>query len=149
MSLNVNKHELLIVSRTSSKRHFHYSLNGSKIKPCCSYKYLGVHITGNLSWSDHVQHVISEANRNLGFLEKNLKFAPSHRKLLAFISLVRPKLDYISSVWDRHQSYLTCNLEAVQNHAVRFIYFGCSYEANMSTLKACAKLTDLSICHKI
>lgn len=52
----------------------------------------------NSQWSDPIQHVVPDANRLLGFLERNLKFAPSHLKLLAFASLVRPKLWRASSV---------------------------------------------------
>lgn len=74
MSTNANS---LTVSRASSKHHFHYWLNGSKIEPYPTYKYLGVYINGNLSWPDHIQHVISEANRTLGFLKRNLKFTLS------------------------------------------------------------------------
>lgn len=56
IALNVDN-KLFAVFCTSSKHYFHYSFNGSKIEPCSSYKYLGIHITDSLSWCVHAQHI--------------------------------------------------------------------------------------------
>lgn len=130
---------IFLVCCISTLHPFHYLLNGTHIASCSPYKYLGIHITDNLSWAVHIQH---EANRRLGFLKRNFKLAPPRLTLLAFKSLVRSKLEYTCSLWDHHQSYLINNIEAVQNHAVCLIYSGCSYETTTSSLKTPAFPTD-------
>lgn len=68
----------------------------------------------HLSWLVHIQRITSDAKRTLGFLKRNLGLAPSQLNLIAFTSLVQPKLLYASCVWDTHQSYPICSLEAAQ-----------------------------------
>ena len=63
-------------------------------------KYLGVIITSDLRWNTHVSNVCTKANRTLGFLRINLYSCPQEVKEAAYKGLVRPVLDYGSSVWD-------------------------------------------------
>ena len=43
-------------------------------------------------------------------------------KETAYLTLVRPCLEYVSSVWDPYQSYLICSIEKIQKRAVRWIF---------------------------
>ena len=61
---------------------------------------LGVTITSNLRWNTHVSNVCTKANRTLGFLRRNLYSCPQEVNEAAYKGLVRPVLDYGSSVWD-------------------------------------------------
>ena len=64
-----------------------------------SIKYLGVTITSDLRWNTHASNVCTKANRTLGFLRRNLNPCPKEVKEAAYKGLVRPVLDYGSSVW--------------------------------------------------
>ena len=48
----------------------------------------------------NVSNVCTKANRTLGFLRRNLYSCPKEVKEAAYKGLVRPVLDYGSSVWD-------------------------------------------------
>lgn len=85
-----------------------------------SYRYPGVHITNNLSWRHHVQHILSKANRSLGCLKGNYFLALSSLKLLFYTTYAQPQLEYASSVWEQHHSTLIYVIEAVQNRVARF-----------------------------
>ena len=50
-------------------------------------------------WNTHVSNVCTKANRTLGFLRRNLYSCPQEVKEAAYKGLVRPVLDYGSSVW--------------------------------------------------
>ena len=65
-----------------------------------SMKYLGVTITSDFRWNTHVSNICTKANRTLGFLRRNLYSCPQEVKEAAYKGLVRPVLDYGSSVWD-------------------------------------------------
>ena len=64
---------------------------------------LGVTITSNLRWNTHISNVCTKANRTLGFLRRNLYSCQQEVKEAAYKKLVRPVLDYGSSVWDPTQ----------------------------------------------
>ena len=49
-----------------------YKLKGEVLKCLDSAAYLGVHISSNLGWNNHVQKVPAKANRTLGFVKRNL-----------------------------------------------------------------------------
>ena len=82
------------------KTHASYNLEGSDLENVESIKYLGVTITSDLRWNTHESNVCTKANRTLGFLKRNLYFCPQEVKEAAYKRLVRPVLDYGSSVWD-------------------------------------------------
>ena len=83
-----------------NKIHASYTLEGTDLENVKSIKYLGVLITSDLRWKTHVSNVCTKANRTLGFLRRNLYSCPQEVKEAAYKGLVRPVLDYGSSVWD-------------------------------------------------
>ena len=69
-------------------------------------KYLGVTIANDLKWNTHVSNICTKANRTLGFLRRTLFSCPKNVK-----GMVRPILEYGSSVWDPHTGKLQEELE--------------------------------------
>ena len=64
-----------------------------------SIKYLGVTITKDLKWNTHIiSNVYTKANRTLGFLRRDLFSCPKDVREAAYKGLVRPILEYGSSV---------------------------------------------------
>ena len=78
-------------------------------------------ITSDLRWNTHVSNICSKANRTLGFLRRNLYSCLQDVKEAAYKGLVRPVLDYGSSVWDPPGIVLQEELESVQKRAARFV----------------------------
>ena len=83
-----------------NKIHASYTLEGTDLENVESIKYLGVTISSDLRWNTHASNVCTKANRTLGFLRRNLHSCPKEVKEAAYKGLVRPVLDYGSSVWD-------------------------------------------------
>ena len=84
-------------------------------------KYLGVTITNDLKWNTHVCNICTKANRTLGFLRRNLAACPRDVRESAYKGLVRPILEYGSSVWDPQSIPLQDELEKVKKRAARFV----------------------------
>uniref|UniRef100_A0A0K8R3W3 Putative jockey ele1 orf2-h 1e-120-j 4 n=1 Tax=Ixodes ricinus TaxID=34613 RepID=A0A0K8R3W3_IXORI len=145
MTLNFNKCKSLSFTRSSHASSFSYHLSTIPVATCSSYKYLGVHLTSDLSWTTHINAVTADANRAFGFLRRNLRLATPSVKLLAYTTLVRSKLKFASSIWSPWQSYLTNNLESVQNRGLRFIYSDYSPYTSISGLRKSANLDLLSL----
>ena len=76
-----------------------YALHQQKLEQGHSAKYLGITLTEDLDWGQHISEITSKATRTLGFLRRNLAFAPRQTKNVAYKTLVRPKLEYESPIW--------------------------------------------------
>ena len=69
-----------------------------------------------------VPQITATANRTLAFVRRNLYSCPQHIKQSAYTTLVRPLLEYSSSVWDSHTKTLVNKIEMVQRRAARFCH---------------------------
>ena len=98
-----------------------------------SIKYLGVTITKDLKWNTHISNVCTKANRTLGFLRRNLFSCPQDVREAAYKGLVRPILEYGSSVWDPHYEGLIDDLEKEQKRTARFVTRNYTYEKGSMT----------------
>jgi hypothetical protein len=85
-----------------------------------SSKYLGVTLQCDGKFDAHVNNITTKANQTLGFLRRNLKIGSIHAKSLAYKALVRPLLEYASTVWDPGTKKEITKLEKVQRRAARF-----------------------------
>lgn len=143
MDINITKTKLLTFATIKSKSAFDYKVNGAILEKVTHYKYLGVFLTDNLDWKMHIDHIVSKANRSLGYLRRNLFLAPSDVRLLAYKSFILSKLEYASIIWNPWQDYLIKKIESVQNRAVRFIFRDYSFTSSVTALKTRADLVPL------
>ena len=65
--------------------------------------------------------VTKKANHTLAFLRRNISRCPRAVNARCYDSLVRPNLEYASSVWDPYTMVSIQQLEAVQRCAARFV----------------------------
>ena len=85
-----------------------------------AYKYLGLLVSHELSWSDHIRTICSKAKRMLGMLYRRFyQYADSNTLLQMYISLVRPHLEYGSPVWNLYKAGDIKLIEGVQKFALR------------------------------
>jgi hypothetical protein len=109
------------VLRMRQKTTYTYVLDSELLKVVSNNPYLGIIISDDLKWHDHVTHVAKKANTTLGFIRRNLRHCPRHCRRTAYIALVRSIMDYGAVVWDPyHQSDIN-KLERIQHRAARFI----------------------------
>ena len=122
-----------LTNKRSSKIQANYTLEGTVLENVESIKYLGVTITNDLKWNTHISNVCTKANRTLGFLRRNLYSCPPDVKEAAYKGLMRPVLEYGSSVWNPHTHGLQEELEKVQNRAARFVTGNYVFETGSMT----------------
>ena len=89
-----------ITRKRIKKINASYNLEGTVLDNVENIKYLGVTITNDLKWNTHVSNICTKANRTLGFLRRNLSACSQDVKESAYKGLVRPVLEYGSSIWD-------------------------------------------------
>ena len=99
MKFNVAKCHSMRVTRHQHHKQilFDYSLHNQTLENVQSANYLGITITDNMDWGQHVSEISSKA---LGFLRRNLAFAPRSTKEVAYKTL----LEYAAPIWSPEQS---------------------------------------------
>jgi len=75
-----------------------------------------------LSWADQVNFTVQKAWRALHFLMCIVKKGNKNTKSLAYVSLVRPILEYGAVCWDPYREYQISALDRVQNKAAKFAH---------------------------
>ncbi len=121
MRFQPSKCNIMQLHRKRNIIDYDYKLGDTVLEKVDSIKYLGVTITKDLSWNNHIRNVCNKANRTLGLLKRNLSKCPSEVKMQAYKGLVRPILEYSSPIWDPYTVTLQDQLEATQKRAARFI----------------------------
>ena len=92
MQLNVAKYHSMRVTRHYSPQHIlhEYTLHQQTLENVRSAKYLGITITENMNLGQHISDISSKATKTLGFVRRNLVFAPRSTKEVAHKIFVRP-----------------------------------------------------------
>ena len=98
-----------------------------------AYAIQYVTITNDLKWNTHIRNISTKANITLSFLRRTLFSCPQKVKEAAYKGMVRPILEYESSVSDPRTNKLQEELEKVQNRAERFVTRNYVYETGSMT----------------
>ncbi len=78
LSLNIDKTKVLVVDyRRQSREHTPITIDKIPVERVNSFKFLGVHITEDLTWSAHTDAVLKKAHQRLFFLRWLRKFGTS------------------------------------------------------------------------
>ena len=101
LTLNVDKTKAMLIGSDSKLRKLN-SLSvfvlANQLDSVRSFKYLGVVLSSNFTWTEHVEHVKSKVNQRLGLLCIIKHLLPYNACLLYYKSLVLPILDYADMV---------------------------------------------------
>ena len=132
-------------------------LNNDSLEEVTQFKYLGVTITDDLSWSKQVSSVVSKARRILGMIyRKFYRFCGTSTLLRLYKAYVKPHLDYCSFVWDPPLFKDQEALESVQKFALRLCckkwsaaYLQLLDSTGLTTLSAERKIAKLCFLYKI
>ena len=96
MKFNVAKCHSMRVTRHHPYKHirFVYTLHQQRLEQVESAKYIGITISDDLDWGQHISEISAKATKTLGLFRRNLAFAPRHTKGIVYKTLVRPKFEY-------------------------------------------------------
>ena len=88
MKFNIDKCHMHIMHITHKRKPFHtvYNMNGTILKAVTTHTYLGVEINSKFSRTDDVNTTVSEANKVLGLLRRNLNSCSRKVKETAYKS---------------------------------------------------------------
>ena len=100
MKFNPGKCEVIPISNKRKVVDSEDTIHGQILRRTDKAKYLGVTIDSTLSWNHHIDTITKKANNTTAFLRQNLSSWPPDVKATCYKALMRPQLEYASSIWD-------------------------------------------------
>ena len=125
VTLNLDKTKSMIIGsnrKLSNITSFSLSVSDNDINTVPSFKYLGVMISTNFTWVNHIEYISSKINKNLGLLRRIKHLLPYEARLLFYNSLILPIFDYADLIWgDKDNIVLMSDLQILQNKTAKII----------------------------
>ena len=145
-------------TRSLSPIVFNYNLNNHSLSTSTQHLYFWILLDHKLSWSSHIDHISTKANKILNFLKRNLNSCSSSVKASAYLTLVHPSMEYAAAIWDPYHHNDILQLEKVQRRVARWALNDFDRYSSVTamlqqltwpTLKSCRKMFSLQILFKI
>ena len=161
MCFNTQKCYILSTATARKQTPYFYQLNWEILQSVPNTPYLGVTLSTDLKFNIHLNKNVAKSYQLSSFYPSQSEILSGETAtsiLLSYISLIRSKLEYSSSVWDPHLRKDIHHLEMVQRRAARFIKRDYSYESSvtqmlkdldLSSLENRRKMNKLTVLYKI
>ena len=121
MSFNPDKTEIMLFSNTDVRYNLNFTFNGNNIPITTSHKHLGVTLSSDAKWNNHIENIILSVSRHLGILRK-LKYRLSRQNLeKLYLLYIRPIFEYAYEIWDNCGVCYSTKLEKLQLDAARIV----------------------------
>ena len=135
LRFNVNKCSIMHFGNNNPEHHYH--LGGLPIPNASIVKDLGVFISSNLNSLQHVSKIVKRAESILAIIKRTIVSRDEHVFLKLYKQLVRPHLEYASTVWNPALQRDIRLVEKVQKRATKCIkgLSDKSYTERLSILK--------------
>ena len=106
--------------RTNYIQSVQFYLNEFILEQVKSFKYLGVLISSDMSWSPHIDSICSKGRKLVGLLYRKFSTNTDSKSLLElYTMLVHPHLEYAAQVWSPVTNNDIKKIENVQKFALK------------------------------
>ncbi|CAG9090697.1 unnamed protein product [Plutella xylostella] len=123
LSFNGSKCCVITFSRSKNPVQHQYTLGGSPMERVTSVRDLGVRMTSDLSFKEHITGVCKQAFKTLGFVLRTVRGFKNITAIKAlFNALVRSKLEFNAVVWAPSEVKYSSMIDKIQNKFIRFLY---------------------------
>ena len=102
---------------------FKFKLDGKRLVPTKSVKYLGVLLDEHLHWNEQISQVKMKLNRAIGILSKLRYNANLSVLKIIYYSLFGSHLLYGSHIWEQKTLKTQTMFQILQNRALKKITF--------------------------
>ena len=104
LMFNPTKCKAMTISRKRNSVYpAQFLLNGIPLEQVETFKYLGVLLSSDLSWSAHIDSICTKARKVIGLLYRRFYGNVDNHSLLELYSvLVGPHLEYAAPIWDQN-----------------------------------------------
>lgn len=153
--------QITLITRSKFYVFHQYVINGFNLVAVHHVKDLGILLSSDLTFSEHITYYIcNKASRALGFLKRNCnEFQNIACLKVLYISLMRSVLEYGSIGWSPYTACDIKNIESIQHRFLNMVSFKLKYNVtkyedllsslNMNTLLCRRKCLDVYWMHNL
>lgn len=124
LPLNAAKCNAMTFSNKLNIFIYEYCINNTILTRPNTFKDLGVTLDCKLSFVEHINLVIANCYKSLGFIIRNSRdFVNIESIKILYLAFVRSRLDYASIIWSPHFNTHIQNLEKVQRRFLKYLCF--------------------------
>ena len=125
ISLNSGKTEYILFRHKLKPMNYELKLkiNGKKLYPSTSIKYLGIFLDEDLSWKKHVNITSLKLHRANGALAKLRHYVSPSILTTIYYSLFHSHMFYACQVWGQSKNSITNRIFTLQKSAMRIMSF--------------------------
>ena len=138
LKINVQKSKYIFFSLRNQAVFDNFppiSVSGSTLERVFSYKYLGITLHYNTSWSSHTNTILHRSRKLLGLIYRQFYNTCSPNTILSlYTTIVCLVLEYGSIIWDPKSTSLISSLEKIQHFTLKLASksWSSSYESLLS-----------------
>ena len=122
LTLNYEKTKFMIFANKKQSTKVDITIENKKVLQETSFNYLGVTLSSDLTWHNHINNIITKINQRLGVLRRVKEFLDLDTRCVLYTSLVLPLFDYGDTIWgDKNNSILMNSLQVLENKAAKII----------------------------
>ena len=99
MEFNPSKCQVVHITRSRQPINTTFSMHGQVLDSVDSAQYLGLGITSDLSFAQHINHTTANASKSFGYLKRNILTKNPAIRQAAYKTIVSPQVEYASTVW--------------------------------------------------
>ena len=107
------------LQKKKTKREYH--MGNHKLRSSDCEKDIGIHVDEHLSFDTHINYIANKANRVLAITRKSFEFMDIQTFKYLYKGLIRPQLEYATSVWHPHLIRQMETIEDVQIRATKMV----------------------------
>ena len=124
-TLNYDKTNFMIFANkkpTPSLSDVTITVQNHKVLRGKSITYLGITLSEDFSWHEHIDNMIAKINQRLGILRRIKHCLDLNTRCVIYTSLILPLFDYADTIWgDKNNSVLMDSLQTLENKAAKMI----------------------------
>ena len=122
LSVNIGKSAVMVFrSHRMTPVQAQVAIDSVAIPQVTAHRHLGLVFNETLTWSDHVDFVISKASSRIGFLRRLSKRCPQLVMRDLYQCCIRPVIEYASVAWSGMSTTDSKRLERCNRSAARLI----------------------------
>ena len=135
LSLNFDKtHCMLYSNKNKPQKHdFVLDIDGKKLFPETSTKYLGIILDENLNWAEHLQYVSKKLSIAGGIMYRLQHYLTPKLLKQVYYSIAYPHLQYAITSWGKAPATYINRAQVQQNRLIRILFKSYEQKVKLSS----------------
>ena len=124
LTLNTEKSEYMVISNIHLRKRFRnikIKVGNKLMEDSSAIKILGVTITSNLTWDNHIKNLINNLKYCYRSFRRSCRFLSTDSRKMLYNAVIASRMNYCDMIWDKCSVSSRNKLQSIQNRCARTI----------------------------